>query len=106
MRATPTAALAETFLDLGLDLGIGGPLTYPKNDPLRDAVKRVPLDRILLETDCPYLTPIPYRGRRNEPAYICYVAEAIAELKGIPLDDVEQQTAANTSRLFGLSDEV
>ncbi|MBU0595779.1 TatD family hydrolase, partial [Candidatus Bipolaricaulota bacterium] len=99
------AVLAETFLDLGLDLGIGGPLTYPKNGALRDVVKRVPLDRILLETDCPYLTPVPYRGRRNEPAYIRYVAEAIADLKGIPLDDVAKQTAANTFRLFGLSDE-
>lgn len=98
------SVLAETFLDLGLDLGIGGPLTFPKNGALRDAVKKVPLDRILLETDCPYLTPVPYRGRRNEPAYVRCVAEAIAELKGIPVEDVEQQTTVNASRLFGLPD--
>ena len=99
------ATLAETFLELGLDLGIGGPLTFPKNRALRDAVKRAPLDQILLETDCPYLTPVPYRGRRNEPAYIRYVAETIAELKRVPVKDVERQTTANTLRLFSLPDE-
>ena len=96
------AALAETFLGLGLDLGIGGPLTFPKNGALREAVKRAPLDRLLLETDCPYLTPVPYRGRRNEPAYIRYVGEAIADLKAIPIDAVAEQTTLNTMRLFGL----
>ena len=96
------AALAETFLNLGLDLGIGGPLTFPKNGALRDAVKRAPLDRIHLETDCPYLTPVPYRGRRNEPAYVRYVAEAIADLKGISVEEVAAQTTANTVRLFSL----
>jgi len=96
------AALAGTFLDLGLDLGIGGPLTFPKNGALRDAVKRAPLGRIHLETDCPYLTPVPYRGRRNEPAYIRCVAEAIGDLKGIAVEEIAEQTAANTVRLFGL----
>jgi len=96
------AALADAFLDLGLDLGIGGPLTFPKNGALRDAVRHVPLDRILLETDCPYLTPVPYRGRRNEPAYVRYVAEAIAELKGLTVDEVAERTTANTCRVFGL----
>ena len=96
-------ALAEAFLELGLYLGVGGPLTYPKNGALRAAVKAAPLDRILLETDCPYLTPVPYRGRRNEPAYVRFVAEAIAELKGIPVETVAEQTVRNTAELFRLS---
>ena len=95
-------ALAETFLSLGLHLGVGGPLTYPKNGALRDAVKHAPLDRILLETDCPYLTPVPYRGRRNEPLYVKYVAEEIAKLKGLEIEDVARQTTENTIRVFGL----
>ena len=97
-------ALAEAFLDLGLYLGVGGPLTYPKNGALRAAVKAAPLDRILLETDCPYLTPVPYRGRRNEPAYVQYVAETIAELKGIPIETVAEETVRNTVSLFRLPD--
>ncbi len=97
------AELAETFLDLGLHLGIGGPLTYPKNGALRAAVTQVPMDRLLIETDCPYLTPVPYRGRRNEPAYVRYVAEEIAQLKGISVDEVAERTTANAVRLFGLS---
>ncbi|MCK4570955.1 TatD family hydrolase [Candidatus Bipolaricaulota bacterium] len=96
--------LAEEFLALGLHLGIGGPLTFPKNDVLREAVKHIPLDRILLETDCPYLTPVPYRGRRNEPAYVRYVAEEIARLKGVSVEDVARQTTENSIRLFRLSD--
>ena len=97
-------ALAETFLSLGLHLGVGGPLTYPKNCTLRDAVKHVPLDRILLETDCPYLTPVPYRGRRNEPLYVKYVAEEIARLKGIAVDEVASQTLKNARQLFSLTE--
>lgn len=94
--------LAETFMALGLHLGVGGPLTYPKNETLREAVKAIPLDRILLETDCPYLTPVPFRGRRNEPTYVQYVAEEISRLKGIMVDDVARQTTSNAIRLFGL----
>ncbi len=95
--------LAETFLSLGLHLGVGGPLTYPKNQALRDAIAAAPLDRILLETDCPYLTPVPYRGRRNEPVYVQYVAEEIARLKGIDTDMVAQQTTRNTIAVFDLA---
>jgi len=96
--------LAEEFLALGLHLGIGGPLTFPKNEALREAVKCAPLNRILLETDCPYLTPVPYRGRRNEPVYVQYVAEEIAQLKDISVEDVALQTTKNSIRLFGLGD--
>jgi len=96
--------LAEEFLALGFHLGIGGPLTYTKNAVLRETVKHVPLDRILLETDCPYLTPVPFRGRRNEPIYVQYVVEAIAHLKGLTPQDIAKQTTRNAIRLFGLGD--
>ena len=96
------AALAETFLALGLYLGVGGPLTYPANEALRDAVRRAPLDRLVLETDCPYLTPVPHRGKRNEPAYIEFVAAEIARLRDISIDEVARQTTANALVLFGL----
>ncbi len=94
--------LAESFLSLGFCLGVGGPLTFPKNRALREAVRHVSLDRILLETDCPYLTPVPYRGRRNEPAYIRYVAETIADLKGVDVETVARATTENSLRLFDL----
>jgi TatD DNase family protein len=96
------AALAETFLSLGLTLGVGGPLTYPANEALRDAVRRAPLERLVLETDCPYLTPVPHRGKRNEPAYIELVAAEIARIRGISIDDVARQTTANALALFCL----
>jgi len=95
-------SLAEAFLDLGFHLGLGGPVTFPKNGTLREAVKGIPLDRILLETDCPYLTPVPYRGRRNEPGYVRYVAAAIGDLRGMAAEEVAAQTARNTIDLFGL----
>jgi TatD DNase family protein len=97
-------ALAETFLDLGLHLGIGGPITFPKNRALREAVRAIPLDRILLETDSPYLTPVPYRGRRNEPVYVRYVGEVVGEIKGLPPGEVASETRENAERLFALTD--
>lgn len=97
------AELAREFLDLGLHLGIGGPVTFPKNGALREAVKAVPLERLLIETDCPYLTPVPYRGRRNEPSYVRYVAEEIATLKEIDVEDVAARTTESAVRLFRLS---
>ncbi len=96
------AELAQKFLDLGLHLGIGGPVTYPKNGALREAVKVVSLERLLVETDSPYLTPVPYRGRRNEPSYVAYVAEEIARLKGLDPEDVARRTTENAARLFEL----
>jgi len=91
---------AETFLELGFHLGIGGPVTFPRNEALRRAVTAISLQRILLETDCPYLTPVPYRGRRNEPAYVRLVAEEIAALRGVPAAEIERVTTENTLRIF------
>ena len=96
-------ALAEHFLDMGFHLGIGGPITFPKNVMLREAVRAIPLERIVLETDCPYLTPVPYRGRRNEPGYVRYVAEAIGHLRGIAADEIASQAARNTIDLLDLN---
>ncbi len=94
--------LAQEFMDLKLYLGIGGPLTFKKNDILRDAVRQIPLDRILLETDSPYLTPVPYRGKRNEPAYVRYVAEEIARIKELSIDKVAAVTTENARQLFDI----
>ena len=94
--------LAQRFLDLGLHLGIGGPITYPANDALRRAVASASLDHLVLETDCPYLTPVPHRGKRNEPAYVTLVAEEVARVRGLPVEDVAVRTTTAACALFGL----
>jgi len=96
------ASLAKEFLALGFHLGIGGPVTFKQNETLREAVKEIPLERILVETDSPYLTPLPHRGKRNEPAYVRYVAETVARIKEIPVGEVEKQTTKNAIDLFSL----
>jgi TatD DNase family protein len=96
------AWLAKDALDLGFYLSFSGVITFQNAVMLRDIVKTVPLDRILIETDSPYLTPAPHRGKRNEPAYVRFVAEKIAELHGISVEQVEEATTENTRRLFRL----
>jgi TatD DNase family protein len=81
-------------------VGIAGWVTFPKMEGIRALVRAVPLDRLLAETDAPYLAPVPYRGKPNEPAYVRLVARAIAEVKGIPAEDVERCTADNVRRAF------
>ena len=97
--------VAKAAMDLGFYLGFTGPLTFKKAEDLRRVAARVPLDRLLIETDAPYLTPHPYRGRRNEPAYVRFVAEKLAELHGLPLEDAARRTTVNAWRLFGLPGE-
>lgn len=92
--------LGHKAVALGLYLGIGGILTFKRSDELRATVKDMPKERILLETDAPYLAPLPYRGKRNEPAYIPYVAAVLAELWGTDVDEVARLTTANFFRLF------
>ncbi len=87
---------------LGFSIGISGPVTFPKANRLQAVAAAVPLERLLVETDCPYLTPEPYRGRRNEPAYVRYVVGAVARIRGMPAQAVAQATAGNARRLFGI----
>ena len=91
--------LAREVLDLGFHVGLGGSLTF-KNGGVPDAVADVPLDRIVLETDAPYLAPVPYRGKRNEPAHVRLVAEKLAEVRGLPVDEIARATTANAKLLF------
>ena len=99
---TGTFDEAQQWLALGFHLGITGIVTFKRAGDLPRVVQEAPMERLLIETDSPYLAPAPYRGRRNEPAYVLRVAERVAELKGMPVDDVKSQTARNTRRLFQL----
>ena len=92
----------RAILDLGYFIGLGGPVTYPSANRLRDIVQVAPLEKILIETDAPYLAPQAHRGKRNEPAYVRLVAEKIAELHGLSLEEVARATLQNGCALFGL----
>lgn len=92
----------QEFLKRGFYVGFNGMITYPQNDRLAEAVRSTPLDRLLIETDAPFLAPEGYRGQRNEPSWVVEVAKAIAQLKGISLGEVARLTTDNAHRLFGL----
>src|SRR5262249_45221855 len=94
--------MAQDALDLGFYLSFAGPLTYPANDTLREVAAWAPLDRILVETDCPYLTPPPHRGKRNEPQNVAIVAERLAELRSLSLAELGAITSRNATALFYL----
>ena len=95
------AWLAKDALDLGFYLSFSGVLTFKNATMLRDIAKTVPLDRLMVETDCPYLAPVPYRGKRNEPAYVQYVAETLAEVReNGGIESIAQATVDNTKRVF------
>jgi len=91
---------ARPFLALGFYISIAGPVTFPQSGKLSEVARRVPLDRLLLETDAPYLAPVPYRGKRNEPAYLVHIARKVAEIRGIGLGELAWATTENASRLF------
>ena len=95
--------MAREVLKLGFYLSVGGTLTFKNAAKLPEVVKEVPFERLLLETDSPYLTPAPYRGRRNEPLHVRLVAEKVAELRGLSVEEVARQTTANTYRCFGIA---
>ena len=97
---TSSRALADTALDLGLSISFSGVVTFKKADELREIARDVPLDRILVETDAPYLAPVPHRGKRNEPAFVAATARAVAEAKGIAPEALAEAARANTLRLF------
>lgn len=95
-------ALAATVVEMGFYVGVGGPVTFKKSDDLRAVLKGVPRDRLIVETDSPYLAPTPYRGRRNEPAYVVETAKRLAELLEMSLEEVADLTTRNARRLFQL----
>jgi TatD DNase family protein len=92
----------DAVMAMGFFIGISGPVTFPKAKQLRDVAKAVPQDRLLLETDCPYLTPEPHRGKRNEPAHVKYIAEAVARARDAPSEQIASATTENSRHLFGL----
>lgn len=94
---------AEAIFELGFELGLGGALTFKKNEGLRRVVSELPLERLVLETDCPYLAPEPRRGRRNEPAFLPHVGRVLAALFGLALEEVAVRTTANARALFRLT---
>ena len=97
---TGTPALRDAGLELGFYISLAGILTFPKAGDLRETVRGVPRDRLLTETDSPFLSPVPYRGKRNEPAYVSRVVDALAEMHQAPAGDLARQTAANFHTLF------
>ena len=94
--------LAEEYVKMGFYIGIGGVVTFKNGKKLKEVAEVVPLERILLETDCPYLAPEPYRGKRNSSLYIPHIAQAIADIKGVTCEEVVAQTEQNGKSLFGI----
>ena len=97
---TSSRALAQTGLDLGLYVSFSGVLTFKNSQSLRDIARDVPMDRLLVEPDAPFLAPVPMRGKRNEPAFVIHTARVLAEVKGVDADTLAAATRANTLRLF------
>jgi len=95
--------LAEEYVKMGFHIGVGGVVTFKNGKKLKEVVEAVPMERILLETDCPYLAPEPYRGKRNNSLYLTYVAQAIADIKGITYEEVVEQTERNAKTLFHIA---
>ncbi|WP_326910603.1 TatD family hydrolase [Sedimentibacter sp. MB31-C6] len=94
--------MAKEFIKLGFMISLGGPVTFKKAKTPKLVAKEIPLEYLLIETDSPYLTPVPYRGKRNEPSYVKYVAEEIAIIKNLPVEVVAEQTKENFKKLFKL----
>jgi len=95
--------LAKTFINMGYYISIPGTVTFNNASQIQDVARRVPLNRLLLETDAPFLAPIPYRGKRNEPSHIIHTAQKIAKLRGISFEEISYQTSKNVCELFNLS---
>ena len=95
--------MAKTVLDMGFFISLPGSVTFPKAQTAHQVAAFVPLDRLLVETDCPFIAPVPHRGKRNEPAHVVETARAVARLRGIDYQEVAAQTTANLERLFGLT---
>lgn len=94
--------MAEEYVKMGFHIGVGGVVTFKNGKKLKEVVEVIPLERILLETDCPYLAPEPYRGKRNSSLYLPQIAQAIADIKGVTYEEVVTQTEQNAKLLFGV----
>ena len=94
--------MAQEYVKMGFYIGVGGVVTFKNGRKLKETVAEIPLESIVLETDCPYLAPEPYRGKRNHSAYIRYVAETIAEIKGVTYEEVVAQTEENARKMYRL----
>jgi TatD DNase family protein len=94
--------MARQCMDLGFYISVPGVVTFEKSKTLQDVVRKTPMNFLLLETDCPYLSPVPHRGQRNEPSFIVHTAKKVADIKGMPLEEVTQKAALNTKELFNL----
>ncbi len=94
--------MAKKVIEMGFSISIAGPVTFPKAEALRETVKQIPIEDLLIETDAPYLAPQPFRGKRNEPAFVRHTAEMIAQVKGLSFDDVARITSFNAMQLFGI----
>ncbi|MEZ4359880.1 MAG: TatD family hydrolase [Kofleriaceae bacterium] len=99
---TGTPEDAAAYVDLGCYVSFSGIVTYKNATPIREAVAKVPADRLLIETDCPYLAPVPKRGKRNEPAFLVHTAEVVASAAGVTLEELSRRTVANTCAVFRL----
>lgn len=95
--------MAEEYVRMGYYIGVGGVVTFKNGRKLKEVVKAVPLTSIVLETDCPYLAPVPFRGKRNHSGYIRYVAEEVAQIKDISVEEVIRQTEDNAKKMYGLA---
>jgi len=95
--------VARGALDLGFHISMSGIVTFRNAQQIKDVARRVPLDRLLIETDSPYLAPVPFRGKRNQPAYVPHVAAEIAKLRELPIEEVAAATTANFFKLFRIA---
>lgn len=100
---TETQEVADAALELGFYISFSGIVTFKNAKPLKEIARRVPLERMLIETDAPYLAPVPHRGKTNEPGFVKHVAEEIAALRGVPLETIAEQTSNNFRILFKIS---
>lgn len=100
---TGSLEVAKQCMDMNMYISFGGPVTFKNAKKPKEVAAEIPLDKLLIETDCPYLTPHPYRGKRNEPSYVSYVAEQIAELKQMDYEELAKKTTENAKKLFGIN---
>ncbi|MDQ0233364.1 TatD family hydrolase [Metabacillus malikii] len=100
---TGSLEIAKQCMEMNFYISFGGPVTFKNAKKPKEVVKDIPMDSLLIETDCPYLTPHPFRGKRNEPSYVKYVAEQIAEIKGITFEEVALKTSDNAMKFFGIT---